>query len=116
MTWKDCITWFMDPFRLAVIFGARIGHHTLGPLIQLVFIILVKRLYVGKFKPGPLPRTYMAREWELTRRWIMNRLLPEADFKGALAVLGKHYEYTSWVYRAMGAKVRRCRLTLSNPS
>ena len=48
MTWKDCITWFMDPFRLAVIFGARIGHSIFGPLIQMAFIILVKWLIVGR--------------------------------------------------------------------
>ena len=105
MTWKDCITWFMDPFRLAVIFSARIGHAIFGPLLQMSVIILIKRLVVGKFHPGPLPRTYAAREWELTRRWIMNKLLPKGDFRGAIAVLGKHYEYTSFIYRMLGAKI-----------
>lgn len=105
MTWKDCITWFMDPFRLAVIFSARIGHNILGPLLQMAFVILVKRGLIGKFKPGPLPRGYLAREWELTRRWIMNKLLPSGNFRGAVGVIGKHYEYTSFVYRALGAKI-----------
>ena len=105
MTWKDCITWFMDPFRLGVIFAARVGHNIFGPLLQLIWIVLVKWIVVGKFKPGPLPRTYLAREWELTRRWLMNKLLPKGDFRGALAVLGKHYEYTSIVYRMLGAKI-----------
>lgn len=105
MTWKDCITWFMDPFRLAVIFSARIGHNIFGPLLQMAFVILVKRLVIGKFKEGPLPRTFFAREWELTRRWIMNKLLPTGNFRGAIGVIGKHYEYTSIVYRALGAKI-----------
>ena len=105
MTWKDCITWFMDPFRLAVIFSARIGHNIFGPLLQMAFVILVKRGLIGKFKPGPLPRAYLAREWELTRRWIMNKLLPSGNFRGAVGVIGKHYEYTSFVYRALGAKI-----------
>ena len=105
MTWKDCITWFMDPFRLAVIFSARIGHNIFGPLLQMAFVILVKRGLIGKFKPGPLPRAYLAREWELTRRWIMNKLLPSGNFRGAIGVLGKHYEYTSFVYRMLGAKI-----------
>ena len=105
MTWKDCISWFMDPFRLAVIFCARIGHNIFGPLLQMAFVILVKRTVVGKFKPGPLPRTYLAREWELTRRWIMGKMLPTGDFRGALGVLGKHYDYTTYLYRALGAKI-----------
>jgi hypothetical protein len=105
MTWKDCITWFMDPFRLAVIFSARIGHNIFGPLLQMAFVILVKRGLIGKFKPGPLPRAHLAREWELTRRWIMNKLLPSGNFRGAVGVIGKHYEYTSFVYRMLGAKI-----------
>jgi acetyltransferase-like isoleucine patch superfamily enzyme len=107
MTWKDCITWFMDPFRLAVIFSARIGHNIFGPLLQMAFVVLVKRLVIGTFKAGPLPRTFAAREWELTRRWIMNKLLPNGTFRGAVGVLGKHYDYTSYLYRALGAKIGR---------
>jgi len=107
MTWKDCITWFMDPFRLGVIFAARIGHSIFGPLIQMTFIILIKWVVVGKFRPGPLPRVYAAREWELTRRWLMNKLIPDGSFRGAVGVLGKHYDYTSYMYRALGASIGR---------
>ena len=83
MTWKDCISWSATCSGSPVIFCARIGHNIFGPLLQMAFVILVKRTVVGKFKPGPLPRTYLAREWELTRRWIMVRC-SHGDSRGAL--------------------------------
>ena len=37
----------------------------------------------------------------------MNKLLPNGTFRGAVGVLGKHYDYTSYLYRALGAKIGR---------
>ena len=66
LSWQDCIVWFMDPFRLTCIVMARLLHETIGPLLQITAVILVKRVYVGKFKPGANPTGYFAREWEYT--------------------------------------------------
>ena len=76
ITWKECIEWLMTPYRMMVIFCARLLHMIFGPLLKLVCVIIIKRLYVGTFKPGPLPRGALAREWELNRRWLMSQLLP----------------------------------------
>ena len=105
LSWQDCIVWFMDPFRLGCIALARLMHSTLGPFVQLAAIILVKRVVVGKFKSGPLPQNPAGREWELTRRYIMRKLCPDGKFHGATDLLGKHYKYTTYIYRALGATV-----------
>lgn len=105
LSWTDCIEWFMDPFRLGCIALARLMHATAGPFVQLFATILVKRLIVGKFKSGGLPQTPAAREWELTRRYIMRKLCPNGKFYGATDLLGKHYKYTTYIYRALGATV-----------
>ena len=83
MTWKDCISWFMDPFRLAVIFCARIGHNIFGPLLQMAFVILVKRTVVGKFKPGPLARIPGARVGAHAQM-DHEQAAPSGDFRGAV--------------------------------
>ncbi|CAL6335871.1 unnamed protein product [Bathycoccus prasinos] len=105
LSWQDCIVWFMDPFRLTCIVMARLLHETIGPLLQITAVILVKRVYVGKFKPGANPTGYFAREWEYTRRFLMSRLLPDGKFCGAGEILGKHYKYTTFIWRALGSKI-----------
>ena len=35
----------------------------------------------------------------------MTRLLPDGKFCGAGEILGKHYKYTTFIWRALGAKV-----------
>ena len=35
----------------------------------------------------------------------MSRLLPDGKFCGAGEILGKHYKYTTFIWRALGAKV-----------
>ena len=63
LSWQDCIVWFMDPFRLTCIVMARLLHETIGPLLQITVVILVKRLYVGRFKPGANQPDFCC-EWE----------------------------------------------------
>jgi len=105
LSWQDCIVWFMDPFRLGCITIARLMHSTLGPFVQMLAIIFVKRFIIGKFRSGGLPNRPAAREWELTRRYIMRKLVPNGKFHGLTDLLGKHYKYTSYVYRALGATI-----------
>jgi len=105
LSWQDCIVWFMDPFRLTCIVMARLLHETIGPLLQISAVIVVKRLYVGKFKAGANPTTYFAREWEYTRRFLMSSLLKDGKFCGAGEILGKHYKYTTYIWRALGSKI-----------
>ena len=105
LSWQDCIVWFMDPFRLGCITLARLMHTTWGPFVQMLAIIFVKRVIIGKFRSGGLPNQRAAREWELTRRYIMRKLCPNGKFHGLTDLLGKHYKYTSYIYRALGATV-----------
>lgn len=40
-----------------------------------------------------------------TRYWLMSSLLPGGDFHKVAHIFGKHYEMTSRLYRAFGAKI-----------
>ncbi|MCO5555724.1 hypothetical protein L7F22_009269 [Adiantum nelumboides] len=54
----------------------------------------------------PRPRSMRnATQISLLRRWINSQLLSQPNIRRAMAVLGTHYEMTSVVFRAMGAKV-----------
>ncbi|KAJ3020615.1 UNVERIFIED_CONTAM: hypothetical protein HDU68_010093 [Siphonaria sp. JEL0065] len=87
----------------------RIGIHILGvaaralicPLFKLAATIFLKRVIIGKFKPGQ--RT--SNQWQIARIWIMRKLLGAGELCGMYFLLGRHYEGISTVYRILGAKI-----------
>lgn len=54
---------------------------------------------IGKFKKGP--RT----PWSTFQYWLMSHLAWGGTFHGVTHVVGTHYEATSMIYRAFGAKI-----------
>jgi acetyltransferase-like isoleucine patch superfamily enzyme len=73
------------------------------PLINLILGIIIKRV-MGLNREGSMRN---ATQFALFRRWLNAQLLSQPNLRRAMAILGTHYEMTSAVYRAMGAKVGR---------
>ncbi|KZT25194.1 acetyl-CoA synthetase-like protein [Neolentinus lepideus HHB14362 ss-1] len=97
------ILWFASPRRIMWHTLARIIRVVFPPVIQLVLGIALKRL-MGLNRGGPMKT---ASQWALARWHINHALLSQRDLSRAFDILGTHYEMTSCVYRAMGAKIGR---------
>ncbi|EPQ56705.1 acetyl-CoA synthetase-like protein [Gloeophyllum trabeum ATCC 11539] len=95
------IKWFASPQRIMWHALARVIRVVFPPLIQLVLGIAVKRA-MGLNKEGLMEQ---ASQWTLVRRQINHSLLSQRDLSRAFDILGTHYEMTSRVFRAMGAKI-----------
>ncbi|KAF7975489.1 hypothetical protein HWV62_9405 [Athelia sp. TMB] len=98
---ESVIYWFADPQRVIWHAVSRIIRAIAVPLLRLVLGILVKRA-MGLNKEGPAAAQT---QWTLTKRYVNSVLLSQFDLKRAFDILGTHYEMTSVVFRAMGAKV-----------
>lgn len=98
---KGVIAWFAYPRRIGWHYVARIVRNGMPPLINLAFGILVKRL-LGLNREGSMRN---ATQYALFRRWMNQQLLSQPRVRRALAILGTHYEMTSVIFRAMGARV-----------
>ncbi|TFK51941.1 acetyl-CoA synthetase-like protein [Heliocybe sulcata] len=97
------ILWFASPHRIMWHALARVIRGVFPPVIQLALGIAVKRI-MGLNKEGPMETVS---QWTLARRHINHSLLSQRDLRGAFDILGTHYGMTSWVFRAMGAKIGR---------
>ncbi|KAI0338447.1 acetyl-CoA synthetase-like protein [Trametopsis cervina] len=98
---ESVISWFSHPNRVAYHALARVLRVVATPLVQVFFGIIVKRL-MGLNKEGSAEEVT---QFILLRRYINQTLLSQHTLKHAFDVLGTHYEATSIVFRAMGAKV-----------
>lgn len=98
---KGVIAWFAYPRRIGWHYVARIVRNILPPLINLVLGILIKRC-MGLNREGSMRN---ATQISLFRRWLNNQLLSQPNIRRAMAILGTHYDMTSVIYRAMGAKI-----------
>ncbi|WFD31272.1 putative NRPS-like protein biosynthetic cluster [Malassezia sp. CBS 17886] len=98
---ESVIAWYAFPHRIGYHFLARIVRKILPPLINLVLGIIIKRI-LGFNRAGSMRN---ASQLALFRRWMTLQLLSRHHIKRALDVLGTHYEMTSVIFRAMGAKI-----------
>ena len=98
---KGVIAWFAYPRRIGWHYVARIVRNILPPLINLVLGIIIKRC-MGFNREGSMRN---ATQISLFRRWLNNQLLSQPNLRRAMAILGTHYDMTSVIYRAMGAKI-----------
>jgi acetyltransferase-like isoleucine patch superfamily enzyme/acyl carrier protein len=98
---KSVIAWFAYPPRIGWHYVARIMRNIMPPLINLVIGIILKRC-LGLNREGSVRN---ATQLALFRRWINGQLLSQPNIRRAMSILGTHYEMTSVIYRAMGAKV-----------
>ncbi|ORX55656.1 acetyl-CoA synthetase-like protein [Hesseltinella vesiculosa] len=98
---SEVIFYFAEPERVGYHFLAVIVRDNIVPFVYLFVVIIFKRLFIGKFKPGPRSRDQMT----LLRYWLMEKLLPGGDFHGVTKRIGTHYELVSMIYRALGANI-----------
>ncbi|KAI9061574.1 acetyl-CoA synthetase-like protein [Trametes sanguinea] len=95
------IRWYASPVRIGWHTLARICRELFPSVIQVFLGIIVKRI-LGFHREMPVSEMS---QWTLTRRYIYNSILDQKTIKSAFDLLGSHYEMTSIIFRAMGAKV-----------
>lgn len=100
-TVKGVVAWFSYSHRIGYHVFARIVRWIFPPLVNLVLGIAIKRM-MGLNKAGSMRN---ASQWALFRRWLSGQLLSQYRLRQAFQILGTHYEMTSIVFRAMGAKI-----------
>ena len=98
---ESVIWWFANPQRVLWHAVARIMRVVVVPLLQLVLGILFKRL-MGLHREG---RNENASRWSVIRRYINSQTLSQQALHRAFDIIGAHYQVTTWVWRAMGARV-----------
>lgn len=98
----DAMEWFTTPDRVIFYFAIRATRGTIQPCLKLLLCLMIKFLWVGRFKPGPRndPRSL-----DVFNCWLMGSLMQGGNFCGVSDLFGKHYEMTSWLYRLFGAKI-----------
>ncbi|BDA51313.1 probable peroxisomal-coenzyme A synthetase at N-terminal half [Coccomyxa sp. Obi] len=97
----DTLRWFANPKRFGWYILIRIARAVFTPMFNLAAVIVVKKLVIGKFKPGPRDMS----QWGLLRHWLMAKLLPGGDLGKVAPLVGRNLELVSCIYRAMGAKI-----------
>eukprot|EP00924_Labyrinthula_sp_SR-Ha-C_P015979 maker-scaffold_4-snap-gene-15.3-mRNA-1 protein AED:0.42 eAED:0.42 QI:0/0/0/1/1/1/2/0/1996 len=99
----DVIVYFSSPHRIMYYLAIRVVKGVLSPAIYFFSVVLLKRFFVGKFKPGI--RGKRAPLGTKFRHYLMYKLLPDASWGGFYKLVGKHYRCVSLCFRALGAKV-----------
>ncbi|RKO90570.1 hypothetical protein BDK51DRAFT_31135 [Blyttiomyces helicus] len=97
----QAVTYFAGTSRIVWKVLALVVVETVCPFFQLAAAIFVKRCVLGLAKPG-LP---ISGQWPLLRRWVGSKLFADGTLCHTYGLIGKHYEYTSMIYRALGAKI-----------
>jgi acetyltransferase-like isoleucine patch superfamily enzyme len=98
---ETVIWWFSDKERITWHIVARIFRSLFSPLIRLALGIAIKWLLGYNISCSAAENTQLVH----LRRYISNSLLSQATLKAVFEVLGTHYEATSCIFRAMGAKI-----------
>ena len=98
---ESVIWWFADPQRVLWHAVARTMRVVVTPLLQLVLGITFKRL-MGLHHEG---LNANASRWSTIRRYINSQTLSQQALYHAFDIVGAHYQVTTWVWRAMGARV-----------
>ncbi|KAG9809903.1 acetyl-CoA synthetase-like protein, partial [Aureobasidium melanogenum] len=99
------ILWFAVPHRIGWHFAAKIFGAGAGPLAWFFAVWILKKvldLTIGKLTPGPAQSRSQAQRFRMA---VLKAVAPPAAFHKVTELFGGHYEATSVLYRAMGAKV-----------
>ena len=98
---ETVIWWFANPERVLWHAVARVMRVVASPLVQLALGIIFKRL-MGLQRDDLNANTS---QWSIIRRYINSKTLSQTALHRAFDILGAHYQVTTWVWRAMGARV-----------
>lgn len=99
------VSWFSNPVRVGYHFLARIMGALFTPIVYLTTVIILKLMtdaVFGKVRPGP---NASRRHLDRFRMALMAKLIPQGNLIEVTGFFGAHYEMTSIIVRALGAKV-----------
>ncbi|GKY96221.1 hypothetical protein MPSEU_000582000 [Mayamaea pseudoterrestris] len=99
---NDLMAWLCDPRRIPFYIGIRVARAIAAPFMYMLAAVLVKRLVIGKFQPGPRDT---CSQWQLVRHKLAQDLFTRERMQDYTELVGRHYELVSCLYRALGAKV-----------
>ena len=100
--WNELLDWMCDPARLPFFLGIRLARALLSPFFYMFAAIVVKKLVIGKFEPGP---RNTRSKWQNFRYWLAATLFSRKKIQSCTELIGRHYENVSILYRLLGAKV-----------
>jgi acyl-coenzyme A synthetase/AMP-(fatty) acid ligase/carbonic anhydrase/acetyltransferase-like protein (isoleucine patch superfamily)/acyl carrier protein len=100
--WNELIDWLCDPARIPFFIGIRLARALLSPFFYMFAAIVVKKLFIGKFEPGPWDTNS---SWQKFRYWLAAALFTRKKIQACTDLMGRHYENVSRLYRLLGAKV-----------
>ena len=98
----DLMQWLCDPRRIPYYICIRIARAIGAPVVHMLLAVLIKRLIIGKFRPGPRDTTS---NWQLVRHQLASKLFTREKMNDFTELIGRHYELVSVLYRCLGAKV-----------
>ena len=98
---ESVIWWFADPERVLWHAVGRVMRAVVQPLLQVFLGILFKRL-MGLNREGLHADSS---QWSIIRRYINSQTLSQSALRRAFDILGAHYQMTTWIWRAMGARI-----------
>lgn len=98
---ESVIWWFADPERVLWHAVGRVMRAVIQPLLQVFLGIIFKRL-MGLNREGLHADSS---QWSITRRYINSQTLSQSALRRAFDILGTHYHMTTWIWRAMGARI-----------
>ena len=100
------IVWFATPRRVGFHYAALTANAALGPLFFFAAALAVKRLIDWICGGGVVPTDARSRSAMTSFRMQFTRqLMPAPRLHEVTALFGSHYEVTSVLFRALGAKV-----------
>lgn len=98
----DLMEWLSDVRRIPFYIGIKLARAILTPLVRMLVSIVIKRLIIGRFQPGPRDVT---NQWQLSRHFLVSNMFSRYKMQTVCELIGRHYQMVSWLYRALGAKV-----------
>lgn len=102
---KTIIDWFAEPKRIGFHYLALVLNSYFGPMAWFVVAFILKKLLditIGKLTPGP---AHTRGNWQRFRMALLKKTVSGSQFHKLSEIFGAHYEFTSIMYRLMGAKV-----------
>ena len=102
---QTTINWFAEPYRLGFHYLALILNAYFGPMAWFLIVFLVKGQldgFLGRHQPGTAATRGAGQRLRMS---IMKKIASVSQFHKLVEIFGSHYEFTSFFYRALGAKI-----------
>lgn len=102
----NTIDWFAQPHRIAYHYLALILNSYFGPIFWFAAVWAIKISLVNTiFGPQRMGPAKTRSQLQIMRAGLLKRLVNAQQFHKLAELFGSHYEMTSRLYRALGAKI-----------